>query len=98
VEVDEEDTEQGGDFGQSFLVKQYKYEKDTDADDLDGGAVHHTVREIENEVDEIAPHCQYNESIEPPEAGLWVPRRGWCFLVLQLGLGNWIYPKIWQIF
>ena len=72
MQVDKEDAEQGRDGGETFQVKENEDKQDQDANDLNSGAVHHAVRDIIKKVDKVAAHGNYDERIEPPEAGLGI--------------------------
>lgn len=75
VQVDKEDAEQGGDGRKTFQIEKDEDKEYKDANDLDGGALHHAIREVIKKVDKVATHGHYDERIEPPEAGLGILNR-----------------------
>jgi len=70
MQVDKEDAEQGRDGRETFQVEENEDKQYKDANYFNSGAMHHTIRDVINKIDEVATHGHNDERIEPPEAGL----------------------------
>lgn len=97
MQIDKEDAEQGGDGGVSFPIQKEEDGQYEDADYFNSGALFHSVRDVIDEIDQIAAHGQYDKRIQLPKARLGVFGRRQKFPGFQIVLGIGLLKNIPKI-